>query len=104
MEIQWIENTSGFDGLRGEWNRLLADSASDGVFLTWEWLRTWWSPLAERRQLRIVAVRRGGERIALAPLAVRPGSLRRLFPFRVFEFLGSGTSGSDYLDLIVRKG
>ena len=104
MEIQWIENTGGFDGLREEWDRLLADSASDCVFLTWEWLRTWWSHLAGRHELRIVAVRRGGELIALAPLAVRPGSLRRLLPFRAVEFLGTGTAGSDYLDLIVRKG
>ena len=104
MEIQWIENTGGFDNLREEWDQLLADSASDCVFLTWEWLRTWWNHLAGRRQLRIVAVRSGGELVALAPLAVRPGSLTRLFPFRVVEFLGSGTVGSDYLDLIVRKG
>jgi len=104
MEIQWIENTDGFDGLRDEWDRLLADSASDCVFLTWEWLRSWWSHLAERRQLRIVAVRREGELVALAPLSVRPSSVRRLFPFRAVEFLGSGTAGSDYLDLIVRKG
>ena len=104
MEIHWIDNTGGFDGLREEWDRLLTESACDCVFLTWEWLRTWWSHLAERRQLRIAAVRRKGELIALAPLAVRPGSVRRLFPFRVVEFLGSGTAGSDYLDLIVRKG
>jgi len=104
MEIHWIENTVGFDGLREEWDQLLADSASDCVFLTWEWLRAWWSHLAERRQLRIVAVRRGEELIALAPFAVRPGSMRRLFPFRAVEFLGSGTAGSDYLDVIVRKG
>ena len=104
MKIQWIESTGGFDNLREEWDQLLADSASDCVFLTWEWLRTWWSHLAERRQLRIVVVRSGGELVALAPLAVRPGSVTRLFPFRVVEFLGSGTVGSDYLDLIIRRG
>ena len=104
MEIQWIENTGEFDNLREEWDQLLADSASDCVFLTWEWLRTWWSHLAERRQLRIAAVRSGGKLVALAPLAVRPGSARRMFPFRVVEFLGCGTVGSDYLDVIVRKG
>jgi len=102
METQWIDNTAGFDSLRDEWDQLLADSASDCVFLTWEWLRTWWNHLAGRRQLRIAVVRSGGELVALAPLAVRPGSLTR--PFRVVEFLGSGTVGSDYLDLIVRKG
>jgi len=104
MEIQWIEKTGEFDSLREEWAQLLAGSASDCVFLTWEWLRTWWCHLAGRRQLRIAAVRSGGELVALAPLAVRPGSVTRLFPFRVVEFLGSGTVGSDYLDLIVRKG
>ena len=104
MEIQWIEDIGGFDNLRQEWDELLADCSSDCVFLTWEWLRTWWSHLAERRQLRIAAVRSGGKLVALAPLAVRPGSVKRLFPFRVVEFLGSGTVGSDYLDLIIRRG
>lgn len=103
MAVQWIDNTAGFDGLGNEWNALLAKSSADCVFLTWEWLRTWWNHLAERRQLRIAAVRRGEELVALAPLAIRPASARRLFPFRSVEFLGTGTVGSDYLDLIVRR-
>src|SRR5512140_2391332 len=104
MEIRWIETAGEFDSLRGDWDQLLASSASDCVFLTWDWLRTWWTHLGARRRLRIVTVRKEGRLIALAPLAVRPGSLRRLFPFPAVEFLGSGTVGSDYLDFIVRKG
>jgi CelD/BcsL family acetyltransferase involved in cellulose biosynthesis len=51
-----------------------------------------------------VALRHGGELIGLAPLGIRRASLRNLFPFRRVDFLGSGTAGSDYLDLIVRQG
>ena len=32
------------DELRGEWEELLAASPSASVFLTWEWLSTWWRP------------------------------------------------------------
>jgi len=103
MAVQWVEDAAGFDDLRKEWDHLLAHSSSDCVFLTWEWLRTWWNHLAERRELRIAVVRKGKDLIALAPLAIRPGSMRRLFPFRSVQFLGSGTVGSDYLDLIVRR-
>jgi CelD/BcsL family acetyltransferase involved in cellulose biosynthesis len=104
MQVQEIENADEFDGLRGEWNALLEGSAAHGVFLTWEWLRTWWKHLSERRKLSVLAIRREGQLVGLAPLAVRPAAIKRLFPFRCLEFLGSGTAGSDYLDLIVQRG
>jgi CelD/BcsL family acetyltransferase involved in cellulose biosynthesis len=71
------------------------------VFLTWEWLYAWWTHLRGRRRLHLVAVRRGGELLGLAPLALRPGPLRWLLPR--LEMLGTGVVGSDYLDLIVRR-
>jgi CelD/BcsL family acetyltransferase involved in cellulose biosynthesis len=104
MQVQRIDNTVDLDSLRDEWNGLLETSSANSVFLTWEWLRTWWKYLAEGRQLQVVALRHGGELIAVAPLGIRRASLRRLFPFRSVDFLGSGTAGSDYLDLIVRQG
>ena len=44
------------------------------------------------------------ELVALAPFCVQPRSLSNARPFAVLEFLGSGFVGSDYLDVIVRKG
>jgi CelD/BcsL family acetyltransferase involved in cellulose biosynthesis len=110
MQVQQVENADEFDRLRGEWNALLEESAANGVFLTFEWLRTWWKHLAGGRKLSMVALRNdsndgndGNNLVGLAPLAIRPAGLQRLFPFRCSEFLGSGTAGSDYLDLIVQK-
>jgi CelD/BcsL family acetyltransferase involved in cellulose biosynthesis len=100
-----VDTTSGFDALRGEWDELLRNSASNNLFLTWDWLRTWWEHLPEDRSLHIVTVRDKDARlVALAPLTVRPRRWLRLMPFRTIEFLGRGNVGSDYLSVIVRNG
>jgi len=104
FSVEKIDDSSRFAELRLEWADLLESSSSQCLFLTWEWLHTWWQHLASGRRLSILAVRCGSKLTALAPFGVRPPSLscRRLFP--VHEFLGSGNVGSDYLDFIVRRG
>src|SRR5712692_8540819 len=98
MEIQRIEDVEAFRRLRTEWNDLLAASDADCVFLTWEWLFTWWKHFGAGLRLAILAVRDRGELVGIAPLA-----LRRRLGFPVLEFLGSGLVGSDYVDVIVRR-
>jgi CelD/BcsL family acetyltransferase involved in cellulose biosynthesis len=102
--VAHIADGSAFENLRGSWNDLLHASASDCVFLTWEWLFTWWKHLSETRKLSLVAVHQNQRLIALAPLALRPAGLGGISPFRSLEFLGTGSVGSDYLDLIVERG
>lgn len=102
--VERIADVSGFLALRDEWSELLEASDSGCLFLTWEWLYTWWKHLSADRQLSILVVRRNGQLIALAPFCLRPPSLSRLRVLPVLEFLGNGCVGSDYLDFIVRKG
>ena len=77
------------------------DSASDCPFLTWEWLHTWWTHLGGSSRLRIAAVRAGQELVALAPFRITKSRVALLS--RV-DMLGTGEAGSDYLDVIVRRG
>src|SRR5256712_6724982 len=102
--IQRIADPADFANLREEWNGLLAASQADCLFLTWEWLYTWWKHLGGRRRLHLLLARDGRELAAIAPLAQRPPVLRRLLLFPALEFLGTGIVGSDYLDVIVRRG
>jgi CelD/BcsL family acetyltransferase involved in cellulose biosynthesis len=102
--VETIGEVSGFAALRQEWDELLQSSGTDGLFQTWEWLYTWWKHLAGSRRLQILAVRGEGELVALAPCCLHPRSLSRWRPLPVLEFLGSGNVGSDYLDIIVRRG
>jgi len=99
-----ITDGPGFANLKREWEDLLGASSSRCLFLTWEWLYTWWKYLAADRQPAILALRCGGMLAALAPFIVRPPSLFRGQPFQAIEFLGNGNVGSDYLDFIVHRG
>jgi CelD/BcsL family acetyltransferase involved in cellulose biosynthesis len=102
-DIEQIDSLDRLDGLRQEWGALLAESASDNLFLTWEWLRSWWRHLGAGRRLCVLALRgNGGELLALAPFAGAGGLMGRILP--QLGFLGTGTVGSDYLDLIARRG
>lgn len=102
--IELIDNARAFERLRPQWNRLLQESPADCLFLTWEWLYTWWKHLAGDRRLFVLVVRSGDELIAIAPFARSTRKVASLLPVPAIEFLGTGTVGSDYLDIIVRRG
>ena len=54
--------------LQEEWNRLLAQSAGDTVFLRHEWLRLWWKHFGAGRRLAVFLARRGDRLVAALPL------------------------------------
>jgi CelD/BcsL family acetyltransferase involved in cellulose biosynthesis len=102
--VELLRRPEQFLALRSEWTELLRESAADNLFLTWEWLHTWWAHLGRSRQLALVTIRSGDRLLAIAPLAQqawRPAALQFM---PQLELLGSGDVGSDYLDVIVRRG
>jgi CelD/BcsL family acetyltransferase involved in cellulose biosynthesis len=102
LTVERIEDASRFAALAGEWDALLSRSDAATVFLSWEWLHAWWTHLG-RGRLHLLTVRADGELVAVAPLALVPPRPFRLVPFRALRFLGAGTAGSDYLDVIVSR-
>ena len=101
LTVQCVRDHWGFTMLRPHWNALLRASDADNPFLTWEWLHTWWTQLSDQRGLHLVILRAGDDVVAIAPFRTVNG------PFAWFsrlEFLGTGYAGSDYLDVIVRRG
>jgi CelD/BcsL family acetyltransferase involved in cellulose biosynthesis len=99
-----VEDPARFAAIREEWTELLQNSDADNLFLTWEWLHTWWRHLGAGRKLSIVMLRSGRKLLALAPLIERPRQIWSLQLWPSLEFLGGGDVGSDYLDVIVRRG
>lgn len=106
LAVETVTNISAFENLRDEWQTLVDSrpSSRHSIFLTWEWLFTWWRHLSEGRRLSILAIRDRGELIALAPLCVARPDWLRARPFSSIQFLGTGSVGSDYLDVLVRPG
>lgn len=102
MHVERIATVDQFRDLRAAWNDLLTRSTADCVFLTWEWLFTWWKHFGAGRELAILVVRDGTELVALTPLALRRTRIAGV-PLPSLEFLGDGLVGSDYLDVIARE-
>ena len=80
-----------FDDAEEAWSALLPRCATDTVFLTPWWQRTWWRCFGEDYDLRLIALEDGGDLLGLAPLVERDG---------VLSFLGD-TDLFDYHDFIV---
>jgi CelD/BcsL family acetyltransferase involved in cellulose biosynthesis len=104
LHMEVIDDAEVFADLRDEWNALLSSSRADSIFLTWEWLFTWWKHLSAGRTLSLLIVRSGRELVAIAPFCVNIQKLHALVLGRTLEFLGTGTVSSDHLDLIIKAG
>ncbi|MGH9211584.1 MAG: GNAT family N-acetyltransferase [Acidimicrobiales bacterium] len=80
--VELVDDLAAFDALRAEWDPALEDSHDPNVFLTWDWLRTWWQHFGEPDQnatLHVVVVRDDDGLVAAAPLyrvVERAGPLR----------------------------
>jgi CelD/BcsL family acetyltransferase involved in cellulose biosynthesis len=94
---QWTET-------RAAWNGLLGQSVANTIFLTWEWLFSWGENfLGTERALFIVMVYRDDELVGIAPWYIQ--HLRRgALTVKQVRFLGAPEAGSDYLDVIIKKG
>ena len=104
MLLELVNDAEAFHALAEGWRDLLADSSSDCVFLTPEWLSTWWRHFADGRRLRVVVGRTGSRVDLIAPFTARGAQLTRGKPWGTLEPLGVGSVGSDYLDVILRRG
>src|SRR5262245_14275943 len=103
MRTVLVTSVDEFDGLAKPWDDLLSRSASNNVFLTWEWLCTWWHTYGRRDALRLVLAYDDSNRLCgIAPLyrtATYVGPVR----FRALEFLGARHVSSEYLDFIADR-
>lgn len=104
LSVTIIEDPSLFSHLSEEWAELLSDSDADCLFLTREWLEIWWRYFSTGRTLALMTVRRHSRLIGLAPLFSMRNRFGGVMPYRSLQFLGTGLVGSDYLDVVMRRG
>jgi len=103
LEVGAVGNLSALASMRAEWDALLAVSDA-GPFNAWEWLYPWCRRIAtDRRPLVLTARDRTGALVGLLPLSVEYRGVTGV-PVRRLSFLGETHVGSDYLDVVARKG
>lgn len=106
---EWGEEQ--FQKSRDEWTELLGKSASDSLFMSWEWLFTWWSVFCNPDEMKLrlfVATDSDGKLVGIAPLYLSVVKLKTIFKTRRLEFVGNrwrgpATMPTELLDFIVDK-
>jgi CelD/BcsL family acetyltransferase involved in cellulose biosynthesis len=103
MEISIITDETVFKNLKDKWNFLLKESSSNTVFLTWEWVYTWWTIYKESKSLYLIAAEENGKLLGIAPLYVTKAGFFGIRNLKHIEFMCTLGPCSEYLDLIVVK-
>ncbi|MHB2147862.1 GNAT family N-acetyltransferase [Calditrichota bacterium LG25] len=103
--INILKTDSEFDALQKEWKQLVEEVKPDSIFLTFEWLHTWWQIYKERfvrPQPAIITVRNieTKELIAILPLFSHLKIHGRKKGLKTLQLMGAEIESSDYLDLI----
>ena len=96
----WLANEAA-------WSRLLGRSNADALFQSWEWLTLWWQCFGDTLAAvpQILAFRRGGELVGVAPLYRRRIVRHRLLPTSSVQLIGLSWRDpappiSEYLDVV----
>jgi CelD/BcsL family acetyltransferase involved in cellulose biosynthesis len=99
ITIKKISDYQGWNPYAEEWNNLLTRSSSNHIFLTFEWLSTWWELFGEDKELAIILAFDGKQLVGAVPLF-----LERARVLKVLRFLGSQVVMTDLLNFIVIPG
>lgn len=104
MKVIEIRSEARLQDLKSSWDTLLRECPSYTIFLTWEWVSSWWSSYGVPGELAIIAAfDESGALRGLAPLR-RRRARRFGHTVPVLSFIGDGSYDSDYLDFIVAPG
>lgn len=109
IRVELVEDFTKLVPHAEAWNALLRSSASDCVFLSWEWIDTWWQVYGPSFELFVLLLHEdpgtGSELVGIAPLMIRRGAGRTGQPFRTLMYLGQEVDVTpEYLDLIAPRG
>lgn len=106
LKLDIIHDERTFWSLRSEWNSLLEGSCANTVFLTWEWIATWWEVYGGGGLLYVMAARDDqGRLVGLAPFHLAPSSIPGLLSRDTLRFIGDGGDVTpEYLDIIAATG
>src|SRR5262245_6183650 len=106
LTIQLCLSWDELNTFRDAWENLLLKNSANSIFLTPEWLGSWWQTFGQekgRKLMSLVFLDQERQVMAIAPLFQES----RLFPpvqLKTLRLLGAGSGDSDALDLIVRPG
>jgi CelD/BcsL family acetyltransferase involved in cellulose biosynthesis len=102
VTLSILKEESDFKKLKDVWNNFLIKAGHHNIFLTWEWLYSWWEVYKKNKQLNILIIKVGDEIKGIAPFYVGKKRFMGL-SYNILRFLGDQEVCSEYLDLIMNN-
>jgi CelD/BcsL family acetyltransferase involved in cellulose biosynthesis len=88
-KIRIISESNEFESLSEVWDSLLRKSGDNNpIYLTHEWLLTWWKHCGEGKKLNVILIEKEGQPIGIVPL-MRTEYRIGLFKIHALETIGS---------------
>jgi CelD/BcsL family acetyltransferase involved in cellulose biosynthesis len=91
-----------FAASRTEWNGLLEKSATNEIFLSWEWMYSWWHVFKDKKKsiFILVGIDDDGHWVGIAPLYIEQRSIPGLYKKRILRLCSSVEVYPEHLDFI----
>jgi CelD/BcsL family acetyltransferase involved in cellulose biosynthesis/peptidoglycan/xylan/chitin deacetylase (PgdA/CDA1 family) len=103
MKVLLHESWEEVQNLSDRWNSLLVQSASNTIFLTWEWIHAWWKNYASSQRPFVLTAWEGDSLEGIAPFFLEDVSHWGI-KWACLKLIGDGSGDSEYLDFISRRG
>lgn len=98
MIVTRISSYPDFITLNQEWNSLLVNSNQKNIFLSHEWLISWWDVYGEDKELFVLLCRKVSNNELVGAFPLYRTVKNRLFPVKVLNFIAGSDVGSDFLE------
>lgn len=100
LAIKKVTDIAEFESLRDVWGRLLAESGDRNIYLTWEWLFTWFKHYGGDRKLSLTLIEDETKVIGIIPLM---SSRYKFGPTRLNILENIGSTFPDYSGAILTE-
>ena len=106
LHVTEINDVDHFLEMKKTWNEVLDKSNDNNVYLTWEYLSTYWKHFGKNRKLRILCLEDGTHIIGMAPLRQQRLKLAGPVGYELIEplaYRGLMPEGADYTGIILTE-
>jgi CelD/BcsL family acetyltransferase involved in cellulose biosynthesis len=95
ISVEIIDNVEKWEGLKTQWDSLVAQSLSPSIFLTYEFLSSAWKALNHNSRLHILLIKFGKDLLGIVPLKITQRKVYGI-PTKTIEPIATAIAERDF--------